>query len=96
MQIAFCLREGANPNLFFDRHVFSRRILAGLLLSACGDALLQWPGYFLHGMGAFGLAQIAYCSAFGFRPLNLPAGAILYTASAIGEKYFILQSLINA
>jgi hypothetical protein len=38
-------------------------------------------------MGAFSLAQIAYCSAFGFRPLNLQAGAILYTASAIGEKY---------
>ncbi|KAF4518744.1 hypothetical protein B566_EDAN006147 [Ephemera danica] len=65
------------------QHAFSRRILAGLVLSCVGDACLVWPGYFVHGMAAFGLAQICYCTAFGFRPLNLPAGAILYLFTTI-------------
>lgn len=41
-----------------QQHKFSRRILAGLLFSCVGDALLIWPEYFLHGMAAFGVAQV--------------------------------------
>ncbi len=42
----------------YSRHSFARRILVGLLLSCLGDALLVWPNYFLHGMMAFGAAQV--------------------------------------
>lgn len=59
-----------------DKHLYSRRILIGLILSCIGDALLVWPKYFLGGMLSFALAHIAYVSAFGFRPLNVSAGTL--------------------
>ncbi|XP_035708406.1 lysoplasmalogenase-like protein TMEM86A isoform X1 [Folsomia candida] len=65
-----------------QQHKFSRRILAGLLFSCVGDALLIWPEYFLHGMAAFGVAQIFYIRAFGFQPLNAKLGAFIYVLSS--------------
>lgn len=61
------------------RHAFSRRILFGLVFCCIGDAFLVWDQYFLHGMAAFGVAQVIYTSAFGFSPLNATLGAVLYS-----------------
>jgi hypothetical protein len=36
-------------------------------------------------MAAFGVAQIMYTAAFGFKPLNAILGAALYTFGAMGE-----------
>nr|CAD7439305.1 unnamed protein product [Timema bartmani] len=60
------------------RYAFSRRILTGLVFSCVGDALLVWPHYFLHGMAAFGGAHIMYIAAFGFKPLNIALGVLLF------------------
>lgn len=57
----------------------------GLAFSCLGDALLIWPQYFVHGMAAFGVAQIMYTSAFGFTPLNAALGATLYSLCMIGS-----------
>lgn len=67
--------------------IFSKRyslgIFLGLFFSACGDALLNYD-LFPHGMGAFGLAQICYIASFGFKPLKLWIGAILYILGITG------------
>lgn len=78
--IVFVLLHGMSLG---DEYTFSRRILTGLVLSCLGDALLNWPQYFLHGMAAFGAAQIMYTAAFGFKPLNATLGAAIYTFGAI-------------
>jgi hypothetical protein len=36
-------------------------------------------------MGAFGMAQIMYTAAFGFRPLNVPLGIVLYILGTLGK-----------
>lgn len=77
--IVFVLLHGMSLG---DEYAFSRRILTGLLFSCLGDALLVWPQYFLHGMTAFGVAQVMYTAAFGFKPLNASIGAVLYTLCA--------------
>lgn len=77
--IVFVLLHGMSLG---DEYTFSRRILTGLLFSCVGDALLIWPQYFMHGMAAFGVAQIMYTAAFGFKPLNATLGAVLYTFGA--------------
>jgi hypothetical protein len=38
----------------------------------------------MHGMAAFGVAQIMYTAAFGFNPLNASLGAALYIFGATG------------
>jgi uncharacterized membrane protein YhhN len=50
-----------------------------------GDALLLWPQYFVYGMASFGVAQIMYTAAFGFKPLNLPLGIGIYIMGLIGK-----------
>ncbi|KDR13993.1 hypothetical protein L798_12166, partial [Zootermopsis nevadensis] len=77
--IVFVLLHGMSLG---DEYTFSRRILTGLLFSCLGDALLIWPHYFMHGMAAFGVAQIMYTAAFGFKPLNATLGAALYAFGA--------------
>src|SRR5690349_17681951 len=39
-------------------------LLAGLLLSAAGDFLIQRPGGFLHGLAAFLVAHLFYVAGF--------------------------------
>lgn len=56
---------------------FKQLILAGLVASCAGDVLLNYD-LFEAGMGAFGVAQIFYISAFGFRPLRPLIGLPLY------------------
>jgi len=70
---------------FFCRYAFSRRILTGLVFSCIGDALLVWPNCFTAGMCMFAMAQIMYIIAFGFEPLNLKLGTILYMSCSVGE-----------
>lgn len=62
------------------------RILGGLIFSSLGDTLLN-HNYFPHGMGAFAIAQIFYINAFGFRPLKLWIGLILYVAGTASEFF---------
>ena len=50
-----------------------------------GDALLVFPGFFLEGMAAFAAGHLFYISAFGFKPVNPYAGAVLYSLGAAGE-----------
>ncbi|XP_055616572.1 lysoplasmalogenase-like protein TMEM86A isoform X2 [Toxorhynchites rutilus septentrionalis] len=54
-------------------------ILIGLIFSCVGDLLLNYD-LFEAGMGVFGIAQIFYISAFGFRPLRPLVGIPLYCA----------------
>ncbi|CAH0395737.1 unnamed protein product [Bemisia tabaci] len=61
----------------------SWRILLGLIFSCIADAFLIWPDYFVHGMAVFALAHIFYAAAFGFSPLNLYTGVVLYALSAL-------------
>jgi uncharacterized membrane protein YhhN len=42
----------------------ARLVGAGLLLSACGDVLLELPGGFLPGLGSFLLGHLMYVAAF--------------------------------
>lgn len=48
---------------------YKHLILIGLIFSCLGDLLLNYD-LFEAGMGAFGVAQIFYISAFTFRPLR--------------------------
>ncbi|CAG2104166.1 unnamed protein product [Medioppia subpectinata] len=68
---------------FGDKHVYSRRILIGLVLSCIGDALLVWPKCFLWGMLSFALAHISYITAFGFHPINGSAGTLCALLGAV-------------
>jgi uncharacterized membrane protein YhhN len=47
-----------------DRDRYARLIAAGLALSALGDVLLELPGLFVAGLGAFLCAHISYIMAF--------------------------------
>lgn len=79
--VAFVLLHGMS---FGDEYFYSRRILLGLLFSVVGDVLLVWESFFIHGLAVFLLAQICYISAFGFKPLNLQAAAVIYSATTVG------------
>ncbi len=56
----------------------------GLIFSCCGDALLNL-NLFAFGMVMFGVAQVFYTSAFGWKPLKLWIGLMLYSFGAIGN-----------
>ncbi|XP_077288030.1 lysoplasmalogenase TMEM86A [Arctopsyche grandis] len=72
-----------------DEYMFSRRILIGLIFSCLGDALLVWPHYFLHGMGAFSVAQVFYIKAFGFESLKP-----LLTVPLYGGALYVVSILL--
>jgi uncharacterized membrane protein YhhN len=64
---------------------YGRVLLAGLVLSLCGDVLLiphARPRVFQAGVAAFGLAHVAYAVAFGLRFAS--AGLALLCAVAAG------------
>ena len=57
----------------------SRGIGVGLVLSVIGDACLVYPAGFELGVAAFALAHLHYIKAFGWRPLNIGIGILLYS-----------------
>ncbi|XP_031618085.1 lysoplasmalogenase-like protein TMEM86A isoform X2 [Contarinia nasturtii] len=59
---------------------YVHKILIALVFSCLGDALLN-HNYFVYGMCAFAVAQLFYIMAFGFEPLKLWIGIILYSAA---------------
>lgn len=68
-----------------QQHEYGRWILAGLMLSAVGDALLlsSRERWFLGGLAAFLLAHVAYIVAFHMRPLSLVAWCVAAAAMAL-------------
>jgi hypothetical protein len=46
-------------------------------------------------MAAFGVAQVMYTAAFGFKPLNATLGAALYTFGATGELHDFINPITN-
>jgi len=84
--IVFVLLHGMSLG---DEYTYSRRILTGLLFSCLGDALLLWPQYFVYGMAAFGVTQIMYTIAFGFKPLNLPLGIVIYIMGLVAVLFLM-------
>uniref|UniRef100_V9KXK4 lysoplasmalogenase n=1 Tax=Callorhinchus milii TaxID=7868 RepID=V9KXK4_CALMI len=76
---------------------YSHRILLGLLFSATGDAFLIWGdhGFFIHGMAAFGVAHLAYISAFGFWPLR-PSLGLVFLAIGAGAYLVIYPCLTGS
>ncbi|KAM9496550.1 lysoplasmalogenase TMEM86A-like [Clarias gariepinus] len=78
----FLLSHGIS---FLRAHSNARKILAGLIFSALGDAFLVWEeqGYFFPGLLMFAITHILFTSAFGMKPLNLPAGLVMGTISGL-------------
>ncbi|XP_037045186.1 lysoplasmalogenase-like protein TMEM86A isoform X2 [Bradysia coprophila] len=69
--------------LRFEReYIYSHKIFMGLIFSCFGDALLN-VDLFAFGMVMFGVAQVVYASAFGWKPLKLWIGLVLYIFGAI-------------
>lgn len=71
---------------FASKTKLNRKILVGLLFSCVGDACLVWPEYFLHGIGAFAVAQILFIRAAGLEPLNLKLGLVLIPYANVGKS----------
>ncbi|KAJ6641687.1 Lysoplasmalogenase-like protein TMEM86A [Pseudolycoriella hygida] len=63
---------------FTSKTKLNRKIFTALLFSCVGDACLLWPEYFLHGVVAFGVAQIIFIVAAGFESLNMKIGLVLF------------------
>ncbi len=74
---------------------YARAIAAGLLFSLAGDVLLQLPGHFLHGLGAFLLAHIAYIVAFhsGAQANGLAAVVAVLAGVAAGMLWYLWPAL---
>lgn len=76
------IRDGAN-----DR--YARLVAAGLALSMAGDVLLEFPGLFVAGLGAFLCTHITYITAFlteSSRPHLLRAVPFLFWLVPIYTK----------
>ncbi|XP_016091649.1 lysoplasmalogenase-like protein TMEM86A [Sinocyclocheilus grahami] len=88
----FLLAHGIS---FLGAHSSARKILAGLIFSALGDAFLIWQeqGYFSHGLLMFAISHILYSSAFGMKPLNLRAGLVIAVIS--GFSYTLLYPYLS-
>ncbi|XP_036400130.1 lysoplasmalogenase-like protein TMEM86A [Megalops cyprinoides] len=80
---------------FLVAHSSARKILAGLIFSALGDAFLIWQeqGYFSHGLLMFAVTHILYSSAFGMKPLNPPVGSAF--AAVCGVSYTLLYPYLS-
>ncbi|KAF5903314.1 lysoplasmalogenase-like protein TMEM86A [Clarias magur] len=88
----FLLSHGIS---FLRAHSNARKILAGLIFSALGDAFLIWQeqGYFIYGLLMFAITHVLYAFAFGMYPLNLPGGLVIGTIS--GLCYALLYTCIS-
>ncbi len=74
---------------------YARAIAAGLVFSLAGDVLLQLPGRFLHGLGAFLFAQIAYIVAFhsGAQATGFAAVVAVLAGVAAGMLWYLWPAL---
>ncbi len=74
---------------------YARAIVAGMVFSLVGDVLLQLPGRFLHGLGAFLLAQIAYIIAFhaGAQARDFGAVVVAVAVVAAGMLWYLWPAL---
>nr|CAH7754355.1 unnamed protein product [Callosobruchus chinensis] len=72
-----------------EEYKYSRRILSGLIFCCIGDALLVWNQYFDIGMFAFIIGHVYYILAFGFKPLNLSLGLVLYLLGSLVVIYLL-------
>ncbi|XP_077567113.1 lysoplasmalogenase TMEM86A isoform X2 [Stigmatopora nigra] len=88
----FLLAHGLS---FLGARSGARKILAGLLFSALGDAFLVWQeqGYFIHGLVMFAVTHVLYSSAFGMKPTDGRAGLAVGAASAAG--YLLLYPYLR-
>lgn len=85
--ILFVLLNGMHITEYYR---YSRRVLIGLVFSCLGDACLVWKHkYFELGIGCFAIAQVCYSRAFGWKPLNLYAGAVF---AALGSLVYYFLS----
>lgn len=87
----FVLLHGMN---FTEAYSYSRKILIGLVFSAAGDLFLAFKnyGFFLHGVGAFAMAQLFYAWAFDIFPFKFYVGLIC-AAFATSIYYLLLPGL---
>ncbi|ESO09013.1 hypothetical protein HELRODRAFT_185384 [Helobdella robusta] len=87
--IVFVLLHGMS---FSEYYSYSRKVMFGLVFCCIGDAFMVWKtcGYFMHSMFFFGLGQICYTSAFGFKPFNILAA--LFIGLINGAMYFFFFS----
>lgn len=69
----------------------SQLILIGLMFSCAGDIMLNLLLFAL-GMACFGVTQICYMCAFGWRPLKVIIGVCIYIP-AISLIYFVIGHL---
>jgi hypothetical protein len=46
-------------------------------------------------MAAFGVAQVMYTAAFGFKPLNATLGAAFYTFGATGQLCDLISPIMD-
>jgi uncharacterized membrane protein YhhN len=74
---------------------YARLIAAGLIFSLVGDVLLVLPDRFLHGLGAFLLAQVAYILAFrgGAQAQGFAVVALVLAAVAGGMLWYLWPTL---
>ncbi len=79
----------------FLTDLYARAILAGLVLSLIGDIFLVLPDRFLHGLGAFLIAQIAYIVAFhgGARSPAFPMVVLVLGGVAAGMLRYLWSGL---
>ncbi|XP_013794507.1 lysoplasmalogenase-like protein TMEM86A [Limulus polyphemus] len=78
-----------------EKHAYSRKILAGLIFSCIGDALITWPCYFIWGMVSFTFAHFLYIWGFGMKPLN-PLAGLASTGVALIAYYALFPGLYGA
>lgn len=93
---------------FTKEYRYHQMIVLGLVFSCAGDALLDYKNGILFplGMMAFGFAQVCYISAFGWKPLRLIVGMMIYIFGVYGKlnlshfmqlfysNYFVVVSLM--
>lgn len=72
------------------RTPYLNKILIGLMASTYGDALLNYE-FLEFGMLMFGIAQAFYIAAFGWQPLKLWIGLLLYAVGGGGKSFFTLN-----
>lgn len=72
---------------------YARAVAVGLVFSLIGDVFLTLPRRFLHGLGAFLLAQIAYILAFRSGAQSAGVAGLLLAGVAAGVLWYLWPAL---